>query len=417
MSSYVLNIKKHLGIIYWFITLLIFTLVGNNTGYSDELLLFHYSGTKWLIHSLFLIIYFFFFVVFVKKIYIDYAMIILLLKFLFDIFSTYIINTPASFCFILWADVGVFIYLICRNVKAKLDNVLNLYELFSIVLSIQTILTGILISRNGVSFQSVVFKSILRIPFASSNIIAGVVATAIISVTVRYEAKKTNLVLFVIKQGLLLTAFLFIRSRGSILLLLFVLDWVFFKKISSIRQNIKRALVYSLFILVNVLVLAYLLNSAIVEAYFSRYQDVGPSNDVTSGRVSIWKYSWDEFCKKPIWGRGTIYDSDVFSKFTGSHNIWLETLMNSGGIGFLFHVVVILYVINTIRTKIRNRRVFSKAERACGIIISFLYINSLFEESYYNYINDVLFWSLIGFFIQELSYMDRSYPFGEMLMK
>ena len=76
--------------------------------------------------------------------------------------------------------------------------------------------------------------------------------------------------------------------------------------------------------------------------------------------------------------------------------------MNSGITGFIFHfcVVIKLLQMRVGKTKLRKLLVIGKAsqDKLCTVVILVtLYVNSMVEVSYYNYINDVLFWSLAGF--------------------
>lgn len=393
-----------LGILYWIVTFIIFALVANNDEkFAGEIRVFYISGTKWLIHLIFLAMFILVSIIFVKRIVIDSVEILLITKFAVDIISTCIINEPESFAFIVWADIGALSYLICRNSRLNLDVVLDLYEVFAIVLSIQTILTGRILQQNGILFESVIFKSLLRIPYAGSNLIADFISSALLCLLARYDSKRIKKSVFIVKLAVYIIAILFIRSRGSIVALLFVLDWTFLKRIKRINSGRRRIILYMFLALVNVIAIVYALNSTIVESYFSRYLDT--SSDITSGRIQIWQFAWNEFLSHPILGRGILFTSDSFRQYTGAHNIWLDTLMGSGMIGFILHISCISILIKTIR---KNKVIFNKTVFACSVVLGFLYIDSMFEVSYYNYINDVIFWSLCGCLI---SFMSQSGQF------
>lgn len=401
MKAKRLNLNRLSEWLYWIVTFFVFAFVANNDAkFIGELLVFYIPGTKWLVHFLFLLAHIVMLALITQRIAIDNIEVILLLKLICDIVSTCMINKPDSFAFILWANIGVFSYIICRNSKLNLQNVLDLFELFALLLSFQTIITGFMLFQNGIVFESTIFKSRLRIPFAGSNLVSGVVSSAMICVLSRYESQKTKKVFFSIKLIIYIVALLVIRSRGSILLLFFILDWMFLKRIKSLNNSSRRVLLYILLIVVNLSVVIYALNSAAVEMYFSRY--LHASSDITSGRLQIWQYAWEEFIRHPILGRGISFESDRFTRYTGAHNIWLDTLMSTGVIGFLLHFILIYLVINRIRMISKNRFHFNKSVFACTMALTFLYLDSLVEVSYYNYINDVIFWSLCGALIADI---------------
>lgn len=399
-----LSTGELLGTAYWTITLLILAFVGRNTEKDiGELLVYYIPGTKWLYHLVFIVGLGMVSVLMTQTIVIDRLEILLLLKLVVDVVSTCVINRPESLAFIIWADIGVLGYLYCRNARVGLDRVLDLYEVFALILSIQTILTGMALLRQGISFDQVRFKSLLRIPFAGSNLIADVISSALLCIFVRYNARRTNKLLFGMKLGLYLIAALFIRSRGSILVMLLVMDWTVLKWIGRIKSSARRLFCYAVFVAVNAGVLLFALNSIVVESYFSRYADA--SSDVTSGRIGIWRYAWEEFLKRPLFGRGIRFEAKGFTDFTGAHNIWLDTLMSSGIMGFSLHACAIGIIAGRFFKRMKRPGNMGRDVFACFIVVGFLYLDSLFEVSYYNYQNDVIFWSLCGFLF---SHMNRA---------
>ena len=388
---------------YWIMTLIIFAFVANNDEkFVGELLVHYIPGTKWLVHFVFLVLFIVVSSFFLRKIIVDKIELVLLFKLIIDIISTCVINKPESIAFIIWADIGVLAYLICRNERLELDKVLTIYEWFALLLSVQAIGAGLLLLQSGISFENVIFKSRLRIPFAGSNLIADIISSALLCLFARYDAKDTKKIIFAAKVLVYIVASLFIRSRGSIVVLLVVLDWTLIKRIQKIRGNSKRIISYFLLVTINLIVIVYSLNSAIVESYFSRYLDA--SSDITSGRIQIWQFAWNEFTSRPILGRGISFTADIFRQYTGAHNIWLDTLMSSGILGFILHLTAIGFVVNKVRSNRVRNGAFNKTVFACSVVLLFLYLDSLFEVSYFNYINDVVFWSLGGYLISELSF-------------
>lgn len=395
------DINRCFGILYWFVSLLIFAFVAkDDEKIIGELLIFHIPLTKWLIHLLFFVAFCLVFIVLKKKIVIDAIEISLAIKLFVDILSTCFLNTPESYAFIVWADIGVLAYFVSRNITINLDTVLSIYEVFALILGIQTILSGLLLLQKGVSFDSVVFKSQLRIPFAGSNLIAGTISSAFLCVIARYKRSNAKYFLMIAKLVIYLLAILFIRSRGSIVLLLFILDWTLIKTIKRVNDKVKRFILYSALFVGNIAGIVFMLKSTVVANYFSRY--IEASNDVTSGRLDIWQYAWGEFIRHPLFGRGISFESHVITNYTGAHNIWLDTLMSSGVMGYLLHLLALLFMIRKIRLYQKRQQRKKRALFACMIALGFLYMNSMIEVTYYNYINDLIFWSLSGFLLSEM---------------
>ncbi len=393
-----LSSSRIMGNVYWIITLFIFAFIANNDkSFIGELRVLYIPGTKWLVHLLFLFAFCSVWFLLIRKLVLDKIMLLLFLKTIIDVISTCFINTPESLAFIVWTNIGLLVYIICRNVNVNLEAVLSCYELFALLLSIQSILTGISLYKSGTGFNDPFFKSQLRIPFAGSNIAAGIISSSLLCTVASYSKTRSRL-LFILKVACSALAILFIRSRGSILLLLIILDLTLVSRIRKMNEKWKKIIWYFALITTNAIALVFALNSSSVEEYFSR--NISTSLDISSGRFAIWQYAWSEFLNHPLFGRGISFTAAQFDRYTGAHNIWLDTLMSSGIIGFLLHMVVVFNIINRIRFRYKC---LNKTMLSCVIVLLFLYSNSLIEVSYYNYINDVIFWSLSGFLFSEIA--------------
>lgn len=408
MRSIKFNVNRNLSNIYWLCTLLIFAFVASNDGFDSVLKVFYFPGTKWLIHLCFLMVYIAGWLFFSHKIKVDGIAILLFVKLCWDIVSSYLLNRVAiedHYQFLIFADTAILAYLICRNLKTNLNTVLWMYECFALILCIQVIVTGILVQREGIAFNLVIFKSYIRIPFAASNLIITVIGPAVINLIMNRNEKTIT---FILKLVVYVLAIIFLKSRGGLLLLLIMLDYTILKRIKIIEKKGNRAVAYLIFLACNVVLLIYLFTAPFMVAFFNGYLGTNSFNDLTSRRGEVWEYSWNEFLKNPICGRGLYYDESSFIGATGAHNIWLETLMGSGIIGFLLHIMIIFILISRIRRYSSKQHINKKTINACVIILLFYYLNSMFEVCYYNYIHDILFWSIAGFLIAALEFESRN---------
>lgn len=277
-----------------------------------------------------------------------------------------------------------------------------MYDWFALILCLQVIVTSLFTQRSGISFDLILFKSYIRIPFAPSNLIITVISPAIINLIMNGNDKYGKNVIFILKLIVYVLAVFFIRSRGGVLMLFIMLDYTILKRIRGIRKRENRYAIYLVFLVCNVGFLIYALTSTLVASFFSGYLGTNSLNNLTSRRVEVWEYSWNEFLKSPIWGRGLYYDQSSFIGSTGAHNIWLETLMGSGFVGFVLHIMTIVILSKQVRKKALRTHINKKKINACVMILLFYYINSMFEVCYYNYIHDMLFWSIAGFLIASL---------------
>ena len=127
----------------------------------------------------------------------------------------------------------------------------------------------------------------------------------------------------------------------------------------------------------------------------------------TSGRVAIWKSSWNFINKRPYLGYGAAADRYLISE--NSSNIYIYSLLSSGFLGLAIIVTINLLVIYSIIKIIFFHKIFNKKGaillKFSTLTILFLLLRSLVENSYSVFGLDLLIflicYSLIRIFLDD----------------
>lgn len=397
------RIQLKMGNCYWIATLLILAFVGANDSFKEyPLVVFHIYGAKYIYHLLISAIILGVLCFSRKALSVNVIFFLLLAKAGFDFFGSYVLNGVdflTNWYFFICTDLGMLFYLLCYNSAFSLHQVVKLYRIFAVVLSFQVLAVYIYHRGTGLLMSDLTYKACMRVPFAASNVIASAIIPAALCIfCTQYKKKIVGIIEFVVY----FLALVLLKSRGAILVFAFLAELYIVLLIKNMKRLSNKMIVGTFFVLVNIVVAYFVLRSSFFRLYFTGYKGFSSLNDITSRRMEVWQYSLNEFLEHPLLGRGLYYDDSEFIGSTGAHNIILETLMNSGITGFIFHfcVVIKLLQMRVGKTKLRKLLVIGKAsqDKLCTVVILVtLYVNSMVEVSYYNYINDVLFWSLAGF--------------------
>lgn len=289
-------------------------------------------------------------------------------------------------------------YFLCYNIQYDLKRIVACYRVFAIILSFQVFAVFLYYAGAGMLISDEAYKGSMRIPFAASNVIASAIIPAVLCIFCTQHKKK---IIGVLEILIYMFALVLLKSRGAILIFAILAEIYIILLIFKIKNIMNRWIVGTLFILLNMLGVWIILHSSFFYTYFGGFRGFSSLNDITSRRVEVWQYSLEEFFKKPIFGRGLYYDETNFIGSTGSHNIILETLMNCGIASAILHICIIVKLLWTNVRNIVSRKVsfhrINQARLSIVVVLVTLYANSMIEASYYNYINDVIFWSLAGF--------------------
>jgi exopolysaccharide production protein ExoQ len=187
--------------------------------------------------------------------------------------------------------------------------------------------------------------------------------------------KKRNFWYYINMMGAIIT-FILAQSKSAwvALLVWWFLEW-FIKKVSLNKQKSSQFIA---------LIIAI---GAIVATYFFVFQkDILSSYNFTlTGRINVWQISFDTWIKNPIFGYGpNIWDTSFRESYGflwagQSHNQFLQTLGESGILGF---TSLIVYLIVLIKIGSRYAKVTNFA--SFGIIVALL-VRSFFEVPFHNY--------------------------------
>lgn len=395
-KGYELKLNKgSLGLLFFDLTFFLFAFVGINTdAFNAKLKVFFIPGDKNIYHitlCLFVIVI----VVLLEqgRIRLDAVTILLFAKMVFDYFSSYVLN-GVSFAenWTRWfqTDMGFIFYFIAINLDIKPKDLVKRFQIFVTIIGLQVIWTFFVNTNQGLA--SFVLKNSMRIPFALSNVIAGVLVAGVVCVLLEKEKSRA---IKIIQCIFYMIALFLTYSRGGIVLLDFIVLW-------SIKQSLKikkKLRWYVLWGIVNIsaILVVFFVMPELQTLIIGVKASAATLNDLSTNRVDLLAYAFDEFCKNPLFGRGVYYDKNVFVGSTGIHNIFMELLALSGIVGTVLYMSA---VIKSVRKS--NILQISKIDHyqivLFGIVFSF-FLNSMFEVVYFNYIFDALFWSFMGILV------------------
>ncbi len=160
--------------------------------------------------------------------------------------------------------------------------------------------------------------------------------------------------------GILLIALLFLGRKGELVSMLFafMLIWIIdsFQKRGKInKRHLSAALAILIVLIIAVFyLLPIFLSAGLMDRYISFFKNIDSGRDVTSGRVQLWKWGWELFLQRPVFGAGL----DSYSKYipqsariTGAgtqvlspHIVYLHILCEYGIVGFFLLLIPMGYI-------------------------------------------------------------------------
>lgn len=253
--------------------------------------------------------------------------------------------------------------------------------LFGLILSIQVIQTFQTIDT---PFLHLDYKRYMRIPIAASNVIAAYLVPIFFLYLFNYKRGRIlNLVLIT----LFIAAILLTKSRGgvSVLLLTFIVYLVFFK----FKLNL--FYVITLFVLLYIII-SYLFEIPEVKLFmlgFSADSTSFDANSLSSNRLEIYAEEFQRFLAHPLFGNGMVFNSQT--SHTGSHNFFIELLVQSGIFGTISYIIPICIVL-------KHAIQFKSSPHVMGWILFLIatLLHGLIEVNFFNYSTDIIFWSVCG---------------------
>lgn len=322
--------------------------------------------------------------VFAKNIFqFDKVDIWLFLRIFFCLFPLlYITNTSSFSAHYPVVILSFLAYIIGRYSKWSNEHTAgSILIIFGVVLSIQTLLTA---NEIPVPFFSLEYKRYMRIPIAASNVIAAYIVPVFFLFVFNYRPKRLIKIALIV---LFIGAVLMTKSRGGIscIVLGFVLYLVFFKYKFNLLYIIPVAIVFGV-------IIYYLLEIPEVKMFMLGFHadDINvTANQLSSNRFNIFEEEFNRFLENPIFGNGMVFN-DTTSR-SGSHNLIIELLVQSGLVGFVLYLLPIIFVF-------KHSIKYECAKDMLGwqmFIITTL-LHGMIEVNFFNYSTDIIFWSVCG---------------------
>ena len=209
-----------------------------------------------------------------------------------------------------------------------------------------TSVRGYGVSLGGVTFSS--YMMAMGVAIINGNIICN-----------KKPGEKTYLQQLFL-GGTILISLLFIGRKGELIcvVLAFALLWIidsFLKKGRIRRRNFIAATAILMALIIGAIIfIPYFLGTGLLDRYISFFSRYSSGQDITSGRVPLWKWGWELFIQHPIFGGGL----GSYSRFipesvrvTGSgtdvlspHIVYLHFLCEFGIVGFFLLMIPLGYI-------------------------------------------------------------------------
>ncbi len=161
--------------------------------------------------------------------------------------------------------------------------------------------------------------------------------------------------------GVLLISLIFLGRKGELVSMVFAfaLIWMIDSFLKTGKIN-KRDFFVTTFVLIALIIaslflLPLFLDAGLLDRYISFFTNYRNGQDITSGRVQLWKWGWELFLQHPVFGAGL----DSYSKYipqsariTGAgtqvlspHIVYLHILCEYGIVGFFLLIIPLGYIL------------------------------------------------------------------------
>lgn len=272
-------------------------------------------------------------------------------------------------------------YLIGKSSSWRYEHQIGkIIVIFGIILCVQVIQTSQLIP---VDYFNLTYKQYMRIPIAASNVIAAYIVPILILFIFNYKPSKLVKISII---SLFVFALVLTKSRGGIvsLILTYVIYFVFFKYHFRLVYILPIVLALSIgvyFILdipeVKMFMLGFSADSSSIDV-----------NSLSSNRLELFSEEFNRFLKHPLFGNGMIFNADT--SISGSHNLFIELLVQSGLVGTLTYIIPIVIVF--------RRSISIKTKHSIGWLMFLIatLLHGMVEVNFFNYSTDIIFWSVCG---------------------
>lgn len=262
--------------------------------------------------------------------------------------------------------ISALAYFIGRQYKGKIDSIVKINMIFVGILSLQTMYTV----KNMVVPNIIYYGQFIKIPIGSTNLIAAFIVPCMFLIITFSDMKRK------IRYPIAIISFIAIiesTSTGAIIIsaVMLILYIIFFNDKISLSMKVFFVL------LVGVATMIYIL--FILDYNYTL-------DYLTHNRYGLFLSDLKLWTEHILLGNGMVYEG----RSSGTHNILMDLLVQSGLIGFLAYLVPLIKVFTSL---IKNT---DKRFLCLKLYLIATFLHSLIETSYFNYINDMLFWFMSG---------------------
>lgn len=377
--------------IFIILTLIIFSFVGVNVhdGFMG-IVVPHFEMAQVLIHSLFLFLFLALFLLMkffhTKPVKFDLICGCLFIKCLFDLLPLYngSVRATAYFQFYMCTVVSLVVYFVIINTRFT-DNDLKSIRMyliiFSFVLGCEVCYTFL---KNPIPYGQPAYKMNMVVPYGGSNVIA----SALVPILSLLYLSKIKKPVKYFSMGFVLLAVFLTCSRGGLLLAFMTLFFLFF----FCSKNKKNMSLKRLAIILIVLSAAmYFFASEELLTLFRLVKTGNSTGSIlqylSNGRFELWMNSFSEMDEKLFFGIGMYPDK---YSMTGLHNIVLDIILRCGVFGAINYFIMFAVLIK------RGFHTYKVTQNPYFVMVCIVYVNSLFELSYFYYNTDTMLWLYVG---------------------
>lgn len=356
--------------IYFFISIIIFSFFMSESSYLAENVIVPYVKISPVYIHLLVTIVVSIVVILIKRkdmINIDIIFFFLVARiFLVIIPVIYIEGAAETIGRVTVPIISALSYLIGRQYKGEVESIVKINMIFTTILSLQTIYTV----KNIVVPNIIYYGQFVKIPIGSTNLIAAFIVPCIFLI-IPFSGMKR-----IIKYPVVIISYISIiesTSTGAVYIsaIMLILYIIF------VNDKLDSKISFFLILIVSIFTMIY--------AMFS-FDSTYTWDYLTHNRYSLFVSDLKLWTKHILLGNGMIYEG----RGAGSHNILVDLLVQSGVIGFFAYLIPIIKIFVTV---IKN---IDKEFLCLKMYLIATLLHTLIETSYFNYINDMLFWFMSG---------------------
>lgn len=347
-----------------------------------------------------------------KKFKIDFIVVLLFIRIPLSVVPysyNYIDNDYINYLAAMVASLVA--YVVFKNiVSSDYKKFLNRYVfLLTTIISAQLLFTMINL-RNVIDIYNMFtldlyIKQYLVIPIGASNYIAAFLLVGFTISYVQLSGNKRKDISSILINVISFIGILLTFSRGAIVGVVVIIFIDFFSSNGKhFFQKTGNTILFFCLAAIFIYVLKKVSNIDVLDLVVGKTIQGSSAglNTMSTGRFEIYMLAFERFKLHPIFGggwttNGIWYDNQFFRP----HNIFLELLSQSGIVGFIVYLIIIIIVINKLK----------KYAHADVIIRSILFIviatlsHGMLEPNLFGFQFDFFFWSIVGIGCSRIKYI------------